>query len=209
MNVPGVARWLVIGLALVAATAAFVTMTRPDARTAASSVDAGFARDMALHHAQAVQMAAYTQDHAPSREVKALASTIAPQQQLEIGQMLGWLEAWELPRTTQEPAMSWMHGHGGHSMTEMARNTPMPGMASPAEMDALLNLDGKALEVRFLQLMIRHHQGGLPMAKAAARGASHAYVRDFAGQMVVSQAEEVDAMRQLLSARGGKALPSP
>ena len=47
----------------------------------------------------------------------------------------------------------------------------MPGMASPAEMDRLVNLTGNRLDVQFLRLMTRHHEGGLPMAKDAARHA--------------------------------------
>ena len=82
-------------------------------------------------------------------------------------------------------------------------------MATPAEMDAFVNLTGKRLEVRFLELMIRHHQGGLPMAMDAARNASLVYVRDLAGQMAVAQREEIDRMRQLLTDRGGKELAAP
>jgi uncharacterized protein (DUF305 family) len=203
-------RWLLLGVvAVVAAAAVLMLWARPGGHHGAeSAVDAGFARDMSVHHAQAVQMASYTRANAPTREIELLASTIVNQQQLEIGQLLGWLEAWGEPRASDEPAMAWMTGkhqddHEHHSATQM------PGMATPREMDQLVNLKGKRLEVHFLQLMIRHHQGGLPMAKEAAQRASHDYVRSVAGQMVLGQAEEIDQMVNLLSARGGKQLPAP
>lgn len=208
MSVPRATRWLAIAVGLAVVAVAFVVLARQQSHgTKDASVDAGFARDMSVHHAQAVQMAAYTEDHAPTFEVRALASTIALQQQLEIGQMLGWLEAWGLPRASDAPAMAWMPGHDGHHAMAGMKSDRMPGMASPGELDALLNLEGERLEVRFLQLMIRHHDGGLPMAKAAADAASHEYVRGFAAQVAVSQATESDQMRQMLTERGGKTLP--
>lgn len=198
----------VIGLLLLASALAAVLQHRDGRSVTGDSIDAGFARDMSFHHSQAVQMGSYALGHAPTDEVRALASSIAVDQQIEIGQMLGWLQAWGLPRMSTQPAMSWMsdnqgeHHHGGGA-------NAMPGMASPAEMDALVNLTGRRLEIRFLQLMIRHHHGGLPMALDAAEHASLTYVRELAEQMLTAQREEIDRMRQLLSERGGRELATP
>lgn len=41
----------------------------------------------------------------------------------------------------------------------------MPGMASPADLARLRELRGRDQDVRFCQLMIRHHQGGVAMAE--------------------------------------------
>jgi uncharacterized protein (DUF305 family) len=93
--------------------------------------------------------------------------------------------------------MSWMgHGHDG----------PMPGMATTAELARLDALSGRALDVYFLQLMIRHHQGGLEMAQYGAAHASEPYVRDLASKIVTAQQAEVVSMEQLLRERGGKPL---
>ena len=43
----------------------------------------------------------------------------------------------------------------------------MAGMASTDDISKLAGLTGRDAEVWFLQLMIRHHRGGLLMAKAA------------------------------------------
>jgi uncharacterized protein (DUF305 family) len=85
----------------------------------------------------------------------------------------------------------------------------MPGMATPTEMAKLRSLSGKALDVYFLQLMIRHHQGGLPMARYAADHASVDYVRDLAQKIVTAQSGEIVSMEQMLRERGGTPLPAP
>jgi uncharacterized protein (DUF305 family) len=85
----------------------------------------------------------------------------------------------------------------------------MPGMATPAQMDQLERLTGKALDVDFLQLMLRHHQGGLPMAQYAAAHATQPHVRLLAEKMAETQSREIVQMEQLLRERGATALPAP
>ncbi len=70
-------------------------------------------------------------------------------------------------------------------------------------------MHGKALDVYFLQLMIRHHEGGLPMAQYAAQNAADSYVRDLASRMVTAQSAEVVTMEQMLRERGAQPLPPP
>ena len=78
----------------------------------------------------------------------------------------------------------------------------MPGMASTAEMDRLVNLTGARLDVQFLRLMTRHHEGGLPMAKDAAINARTEYVRTTARTIIQDQQREIDQMQQLLQSLG-------
>ncbi len=82
----------------------------------------------------------------------------------------------------------------------------MPGMATPHEVDRLEKLRGKALDVFFLQMMLRHHLGSVTMARYAADHAAHDYVRGLARSMVANQDAEIATMRQLLAARGAKPL---
>jgi uncharacterized protein (DUF305 family) len=63
--------------------------------------------------------------------------------------------------------------------------------------------------VFFLQLMLRHHEGGLEMAEYAAQHAAKGFVRNLAEKIVESQENESKLMRELLAQRGGKPLPSP
>jgi uncharacterized protein (DUF305 family) len=171
----------------------------------ASSVDAGFAWDMAVHHRQAVSMAGYARDHTSDPSIKLLAYDIETSQFNQVGQMQGWLDVWGLPPNNPNPEMAWMAG-SGH---EVSADGLMPGMATPAEMAKLQTLTGKALDVYFLQLMLRHHQGGLPMAQWAAEHATTAYVRNAANKMAQSQSGEIILMEQMLRERGASPLPPP
>ncbi|HEY3714437.1 MAG TPA: DUF305 domain-containing protein [Jatrophihabitantaceae bacterium] len=168
------------------------------------SVDAGFARDMSTHHTQAVQMAGYTRDHTSNSSIELLAFDIETSQYTELGQMQGWLDGWGLTRVSSQPVMSWMAGH-----SHVESDGLMPGIATPAEIDKLLRLTGKPLDVFFLQLMIRHHQGGLPMAQYAAEHAKEPYVRNLAQKMAQNQSNEIVQMEQLLRQLGGSPLPAP
>ena len=98
--------------------------------------------------------------------------------------------------------MSWMTDEMPGHMHHDVEAGSMPGMASPVEMDRLVNLTGKRLDVQFLRLMTRHHEGGLPMAKDAAMHARTGYVRAAARAMILDQQREIDQMQLLLDARG-------
>jgi uncharacterized protein (DUF305 family) len=169
-----------------------------------SSVDAGFARDMSTHHTQAIEMANYARDYTSDPSIKMLARDIETQQYFQLGEMQGWLDVWNLSRSSSEPVMGWMNGH-----EQLTSDGLMPGMATPAEVNKLQTLTGKALDIYFLQLMLRHHQGGLPMAQYAAAHATQPYVRLLASKMVEAQSREIIQMEQLLRGRGASPLPAP
>jgi len=204
---------LIAGIALIAAlaiagTAGWLIRGGPSTPSA-GSVDAGFARDMATHHQQAVTMAGYTRDNTDNAQIKILAYDIETSQQFELGRMWGWLDGWDLPNTDPaHPPMSWMSGHAGHAEVDPATGL-MPGLATPAQMDELESAKGTKLDTLFLQLMIHHHQGGLPMAQYAAAHATQQYVRDAAAKMVTNQSNEIISMEQMLRQLGGTELPPP
>ncbi|MFI9061747.1 DUF305 domain-containing protein [Streptomyces sp. NPDC053429] len=87
------------------------------------SADAGFARDMAVHHQQAVEMSFIVRDRTKDEAVRSLAYDIANTQANQRGMLLGWLDLWGLPKVVaDEPPMSWMgsadgHGTSGHEMS--------------------------------------------------------------------------------------------
>jgi uncharacterized protein (DUF305 family) len=195
----------VVALCLLAAGGAVVLITgvgstRPPAE---SSADAGFARDMSAHHAQAVEMAQVVRDRGSDPALRLLAYDIETTQLSQIGQMRGWLQSWGLTPESDQPRMTWMSGHGHAVPTDGL----MPGMATTAELDRLKSLTGRQLDVYFLQLMIRHHRGGLEMAQEGAEHASLGYVRDLASKTAGSQQAAVVTMEQLLRERGGQPLP--
>lgn len=179
-----------VGIALSLLLAAGIGRVSAPARSnpAETSVDVGFARDMAVHHAQAVAMAEIERSRTASVALRTLATDIALTQQAQIGRMQGWLAAWGRPLTTTNAPMAWM-GHGG----------PMPGMASPAALVRLASLTGAELDRTFLSLMLAHHEGGLDMARAGAAAAERPEVRALARQIVASQQAEIQTLRSLES----------
>jgi len=182
------------------------------AKPTSDSVDAGFARDMARHHQQAVEMANLVATHSQDPDVRRLAFDISSTQTNQIGRMQGWLDLWGLP-PSNGTTMAWMGsdmgGMAGMSGQGMSSETLMPGMATQAELDHLRSLSGKPFDVEFLRLMIRHHQGGLGMAQYAAKHASEPAVRRLAETMVETQTAETTTMSAMLTARGGTPLPAP
>lgn len=169
------------------------------------SAEAGFARDMSTHHAQAVEMAELLRDRTDDAELRVLAADIATTQQAQIGRMSGWLDVWGLRAFSAAP-MAWMAGTAGEVTDGAATSgTRMPGMATPAELARLRDAHGRAAEVLFLQLMIEHHRGGVAMADAVLQRTDDEAVRRLATAMVTSQRSEIDNMRALLRTRQGPA----
>jgi uncharacterized protein (DUF305 family) len=170
------------------------------------SVDAGFARDMKVHHAQAVEMSYIIRDNTTDPDVRTLAYDIATTQQGQIGYMTAWLDMWALPQHSSDPAMAWMSDDmGGHDMGHdqmLSDDGLMPGMATPEQMEQLSEARGKQAEVLYLRLMIRHHIGGVEMARYAAEHAEVDDVRHLAQTIVTAQQYEIDAMNDMLVERG-------
>ena len=124
-------------------------------------------------------MAEIVRDRTNSDTIRLLASDIALTQQAQIGQMRGWLDAWGQTGQSDILQMAWM----GHSVVQ---GELMPGMATQAELAKLRGLRGRAMDVYFLQLMIRHHKGGVEMAQYGAAHASKTYVRTMASEIVTA-----------------------
>ncbi|MGW4253125.1 DUF305 domain-containing protein [Streptomyces californicus] len=167
---------------------------------AEDSVDAGFARDMAIHHQQAVEMSFIVRDRTDDEDVRRLAYDIINTQANQRGMMLGWLEVWGLPKSAAGPPMEWM----GHTVAPTGDGALMPGMATDAELAALTAAKGEKAEVLFLRLMTVHHRAGADMARAAADTARTDAIRDLAAGMVRGQRSEMGLMADMLEERGAK-----
>lgn len=176
-----------IVLAALAATSPVLGQAAPPAD---DSADAGFARDMSDHHAQAVEMSLIVLTRTDDPAIRTLATDILLTQQAQIGMMHGWLDVWGLPQAGFGPRMAWM----GHAM-----EGPMPGMASAEEMASLRDLPPAEADRRFLELMIRHHQGGLGMAQAGIDLGQQPVVRRLAQAMLTGQQSEIDLMQRMLA----------
>jgi uncharacterized protein (DUF305 family) len=200
---------LVVVAALAVGALVGALLARQPAITAASdgSVDAGFARDMAAHHAQAVELAVLVRDRSTDEEVRTVALDILLTQQNQIGQMAGWLATWDLPAAASAPPMAWMtgeHGHGTAAADDDATGyAAMPGWVSREDLQRLADAAGSDADRLFLQLMIPHHEGGVEMAEYAVERAQRPQVVALAENIVRSQDRELVALQAMLDARGG------
>jgi uncharacterized protein (DUF305 family) len=191
---------------LVLAVAAFLLFGR-DGTPGDASAEAGFARDMATHHAQAVDMAFIIRDKRPAKEIDNLAFDIINTQANQRGMFQGWLQQWKLSQATDQKPMAWMAGHG-HGATPGATPGVMPGMASAEELTKLKQAQGTQAEVLFLQLMIRHHEGGVQMAEGLLKLSTRSEVVSMAQKIVGGQSGEIKLMTDMLRHRGAQPYPS-
>lgn len=171
-----------------------------------SVIDVRFAQFMSLHHHQAVVLSQMMRGTV-SPGVLVLAETIRHEQQLELGEMRGWLRIWGQPHLPESRNMEWML-LGRTPPNEALRkylldcqSTPsgMSGLATDAEVVELHRLEGRAREHKYLEMMLRHHMGGLPMARFAFDNATHPAVKSLASRIVIDQQREVLGIRLMLA----------
>ncbi|MBG0740415.1 DUF305 domain-containing protein [Paeniglutamicibacter antarcticus] len=147
-----------------------------------NSADATFARMMAPHHVQAVDMSNMLlakQDIDP--RASALATKIKAAQAPEIEKMTGWLAAWNEPA-----AMSGM--------------SAMTGTMSDDEMSKLDAAQGAEAAKLYLSQMVNHHEGAVEMAKTEVTEGRNADAVALAKSIVSAQESEIKEMHDLLTA---------
>lgn len=209
---PGRRTWLIALIACFAVGAlafgigrftAFGSVAEP----APNAADIGFARDMQVHHAQAVEMAMEITRKTADDELRILSYDIATGQAAQRGQMYEWLASWGVSQLGSEPLMSWMsdtagHAHEGGAAVSDADLRAQMGMATDAELAALRESSGTVADCQFLSLMIRHHQGAIQMVDAVLERGSKQNVLATATAMKQTQSSEIDAMTAMQARLG-------
>jgi uncharacterized protein (DUF305 family) len=156
--------------------------TPASAAAAFNDADVAFATQMIPHHQQAVTMADLALRKATTAEVKTLATAIKAAQAPEIQQLSGWLTGWGKPVPTPNE-------HSGHTMT---------GMMSPQEMDDLNRATGSMFDRMWVEMMIKHHQGAVAMAKTEQTSGKDAASIALAKKIQTAQTTEIATMQRLL-----------
>ncbi|MBS4103804.1 DUF305 domain-containing protein, partial [Tsukamurella paurometabola] len=236
--VVAVALAVVIGVVIGKGVRAEPAAQQPGGPQRLSAADIGFAQDMMAHHQRALQMVELLRPDL-SADIRGIATQIQLSQSREIGVLMGWLEvlgeplqnpnpmAWMTDASSAAaPTTTGGGGHGGHTMpipadgststSAAASAAPsttvqhsMPGMATSEELTRLADATGVQQETLFLQLMLRHHQGGVDMAGYAQRKGDAPAVRQRATAMAKEQSDEISMMLMQLTARNASALPYP
>jgi uncharacterized protein (DUF305 family) len=170
----------------------------PDTRATVPPVvaaDVAFMQGMIMHHSQAVLMTAMIPSHTTNAALRELGAKIASSQSDEMQLMKRWLIARGQPISMAMPGMPDMDMHG----EPMAL---MPGMLSPAQMQALGAARGATFDRLFLTGMIQHHNGALIMVHDlfnTAGAGQDADLFNFATDADNTQRAEIRIMQAMLA----------
>ncbi len=161
--------------------------------------DARFMQHMIVHHGQAVDMGDLVTERTTHAGIAAIARRIAMSQETEIAMMQAWLS-----RRGEAIEASDLHAHHGHhSGMAMSRDVPlMPGMLSPAQMDALAASREHEFDRLYLTGMIHHHQGAIDMVNDLMTnpGAGEdPEISEFLAAIIADQSAEILRMQSMLS----------
>jgi uncharacterized protein (DUF305 family) len=153
--------------------------------------DVTFAQQMIPHHSQALDMAKLVPSRSTNPKVIDLAGRIEKAQDPEIKQMQGWLATWGASSTSSMPGMT------HESMPGMSHDS-MPGMMSADDMTKLQAAKGTDFDKMWLDMMIKHHQGAVDMAKTELSKGSNTDAKALAQKIIDAQQAEITEMQGLL-----------
>ncbi|GAB3733290.1 DUF305 domain-containing protein [Amycolatopsis oliviviridis] len=158
------------------------TMKAPDPQRAGhNQADVTFAQGMIPHHEQALTMAKLVDGRTRNAKVVDLAARIQRAQDPEIQQLNGLLKSWGVAPSGDHSA------HGS-----------MSGMMTEDDLAKLGKAKDAAFDKQWLEMMVKHHEGALAMAKTAVQQGSDAEVKALAQKVIDGQQAEITEMRALL-----------
>ena len=173
--------------------------------------DIAFMQGMIMHHAQAVEMTALIPSHTDNKDLHTLGARISISQSDEIKFMKRWLASRGQPTSMPMPDMSSADANPNADAPASAHTMLMPGMLTPAQMDALRKATGADFDRLFLTGMIQHHGGALIMVKDLfdTPGAGQdAELFNFATDVDSGQRAEIRIMHAMLDKESPAAKPS-
>lgn len=163
-------------------TSGMMDQMKSDPDAASQPYDLQFIDSMTAHHQSAIEMAQLALSNTQNDKLRTFAQKIIDDQKKEIGQLTEWREKWFVGKPP-------------------AKNMDMPGMRDsmgmmmPDEMKNLKAATGKDFDLMFLDMMIRHHDGAIAMAKDAPQRAERAEIKALAGQVIKAQESENKQMQ--------------
>jgi uncharacterized protein (DUF305 family) len=158
----------------------------PSAGGAHNAADTDFATAMISHHGQAIQMADMILAKTQNADVKSLAERIKAAQAPEIATMSGWLQGWDaaVPDPFASDTMSSMHSDH---------------MMSAGDMQAMASASGTEADRMFLEMMPKHHEGAIAMARDEVSSGMNSTAKALAQKIIVDQTAEIAEMSDMLT----------
>ncbi|SMP81324.1 DUF305 domain-containing protein [Noviherbaspirillum suwonense] len=141
--------------------------------------DHQFLDTMSAHHQSAMEMAKLVDERSAHDELKKMAKKMIEDQQKDIQQLQDWKKQW--------------YANKGDAV-----NMKMPGMESmkSMSMDRLAASKGEQFDAMFLDMMPKHHAGGIKMAKDALKKAKHSEIKQFSQKTIDCQTGEIAEMEK-------------
>ena len=184
-----------IGLGLVALLVVLTVSVGGDTESAGGrDIDGAFITAMVPHHDEAIGMARVARERAKHRELKTLAAGIIGAQNREIEEL-----TFAHQRIFGEPlpTSGMAHGDLGLSEEEMGMAMDMAELEEAPEFDRT-----------FIDMMIRHHQGAIRMARAELARGEDPDLKKLARSIVSAQSREINQMNSWRRSWYGAASPS-
>jgi uncharacterized protein (DUF305 family) len=173
-SVGQIARVLVaLVAALVVAAPAAASAPAPGMSTATFEVD--FLTGMIDHHAMAIEMGEICLDKAEHAQLQGMCQDVISAQSQEIETMQAWLGPWY--GVSYEPVMK-------------------PG--EMRQMEKLAALSGAEFEIRFMEMLIRHHRKAISEAEKCLDRAYHPDLPDLCQGMIEMQSPEIAQLESWL-----------
>ncbi len=149
-----------------------------------TDADVKFMQGMIMHHTQALQMTAMVESRSSREAIQLMALRMALSQEDEIAMMADWLE------------------ERGHPRTMTAMPEAMPGILTDEELTELASLSASEFDARFLQLMIKHHEGAITMVERLLKQqgtAQDSVLYAFTTDVTSDQTSEIERMSAMLA----------
>jgi uncharacterized protein (DUF305 family) len=159
-----------LALALLAVGTAPVAASQPAPDRSTAKFEVDFMQDMIDHHAMAVMIAEMCLDKAVHAELRSLCEDIEASQRQEIRQMQSWPRSWY-----------------GVSYA--------PEMKDTGQMKQLERASGAEFEIRFMEMMIRHHRAAIKEAQTCLERAYHGELKSLCQNIVRTQSAEIRQMQ--------------
>lgn len=149
--------------------------------------DVDFSQKMIVHHQQAIEMSDALLATSSNQQVRRLATDIRQNQLNDEDQYKKWLAEWGETYTdlSKFPQMD------GHDMYPS-----YPGLVSAADMYKLKSATASDIDMLFVELMTKHHEGGIETGKMSNK-LQYGKLIDFKNQVFDGYKNELEQLKAL------------
>lgn len=138
------------------------------------------------HHAMAIEMGEMCLENAVHAELRAMCEDVITAQGAEIETMQSWLEDWYA--VSYEPEMS---------------------QGEMRQMEKLAALSGAEFEIRFMEMLLRHHQKAITEAEKCVDRAYHGELGGLCEGIIETQSAEIAQLETWLCQLYGRCRGRP